>query len=75
MGETRVLEYLGLDDTILDIGLTPNRADCNAMWNLAKEVGAVLHREVTWPDCKSASQIGTPGNFKVASKTENVRYS
>ena len=70
VGETRVLEYLGLDDTILDIGLTPNRADCNAMWNLAKEVGAVLHRKVTWPDCKSASQIGTPNTFKVASKTE-----
>lgn len=70
VGETRVLEYLGLDDTILDIGLTPNRADCNAMWNLAKEVGAVLHRKVTWPSCEAASKIGTAGSFKIASKTE-----
>ena len=37
VGETRVLEYLGLDDTILDIGLTPNRADCNA------SAGAKIH--------------------------------
>ena len=29
VGETKVLEYLGLDDTILDVGLTPNRADAS----------------------------------------------
>lgn len=70
VGNTNVLEYLGLDDTILDIGLTPNRADCNAMWNLAKEVGAVLHRPVHWPDCQGASSIGSPTSFTLASKTE-----
>lgn len=70
VGETKVLEYLGLDDTILDIGLTPNRADCNAMWNIAKEVGAVLNRPVNWPNCKGASSIGEKGNFKVVSKTD-----
>lgn len=70
VGETNVLEYLGLDDTLLDIGLTPNRADCNAMWNLAKEVGAVLKREVKWPEYEGASQIGEKGNFKLASTTD-----
>lgn len=70
VGETKVLEYLGLDDTILDIGLTPNRADCNAMWNIAREVGAVLHREVKLPACENASDIGTETNFKLASTTE-----
>lgn len=70
VGETKVLAYLGLDDTILDIGLTPNRADCNAMWNVAKEVGAVLHRPVKWPNVKGASLCGEKGTFKIASKTE-----
>ena len=70
VGETDVLGYLGLDDTILDIGLTPNRADCNAMWNVAKEVGAVLHRPVKWPAYEGASQVGEKGSFKVESKTE-----
>ena len=36
VGERNVFAYLGLDDTILDVSLTPNRADCNAMWNMAK---------------------------------------
>ncbi|MFV0396256.1 MAG: phenylalanine--tRNA ligase subunit beta [Coprobacillaceae bacterium] len=43
------LTYLGLNDTILDIGLTPNRTDCMAMKSLAYEVGAILHRDVTLP--------------------------
>ena len=42
------LNYLGLKDTILDISLTPNRADCMALYAFAYEVGAVLNREVTY---------------------------
>ena len=42
VGETDVLGYLGLDDTILDVSLTPNRADCSSMWNMAKELTAPL---------------------------------
>ena len=70
VGETDVLGYLGLDDVILDIGLTPNRAECNAMWNIAREVGAVLHREVTLPHYEGASNVGTETTFKLASTTE-----
>lgn len=50
VGDTNVLGYLSLDDTILDVGLTPNRNDCLAMWAMAKEVGAILNREVRLPD-------------------------
>ena len=70
VGETDVLGYLGLDDTILDVSLTPNRADCSSMWNMAKEVGAILHREVKWPDYEGQADIGEEGGFKVASETE-----
>ena len=69
VGERNVFEYLGLDDTILDVSLTPNRADCSAMWNMAKEVGAILHREVRWPDYEGKADVGTPTSFKVASKS------
>ncbi|MBQ4375010.1 MAG: phenylalanine--tRNA ligase subunit beta, partial [Erysipelotrichales bacterium] len=50
LGETNVLGYLGLDDTVLDVSLTPNRADCLAMWSLAKQTGAVLNRPVYLPE-------------------------
>ncbi len=46
------LSYLGLDDFIMDIGLTPNRSDCMAMTSLAHEVAALLNREVTYPEVK-----------------------
>lgn len=47
------LAYMGLKDTILEIGLTPNRADCMALTSLAYEVAAVLKRDVTLPEVKA----------------------
>ncbi|MEG0275981.1 MAG: phenylalanine--tRNA ligase subunit beta [Coprobacillus sp.] len=44
------LSYIGLKDTILEIGLTPNRSDCMAMTSLAYEVAAVLNRKVKLPE-------------------------
>lgn len=70
IGNEKVLEYLGLDDYVMDVGLTPNRADCNAMWNMAKEVGAVLQREVKWPNYEGNNKLSNgPTNFKVSSNT------
>lgn len=43
VGHTDPLGYLGYDDTVLDIGLTPNRADCQAAWNMASETAAILN--------------------------------
>ena len=51
------LEYLGLKDTILEIGLTPNRSDCMAMTSLAYEVAAVLKREVKLPEIKKYDEL------------------
>ena len=41
--------YLGLDDTILELDLTPNRADCYAILNVAREVAALLGKELMLP--------------------------
>ncbi|MCR5229962.1 MAG: phenylalanine--tRNA ligase subunit beta [Solobacterium sp.] len=69
VGETDVLGYLGYDDTVLDVSLTPNRADCSSMWNMAREVGAIMHRKVTWPDYEGKADVGGPTTFRVATKT------
>lgn len=34
-------EYLGLDDIIIEVDLTPNRGDCLSMRGIAREVGAL----------------------------------
>ena len=41
--------YLGLDDVIIELGLTPNRGDCLSMSGLAREVGALYNAPVTRP--------------------------
>lgn len=50
VGEEHVLEYLGLDDIILDINVLANRSDCFAVFSLAKELGALFHRAVHIPE-------------------------
>lgn len=51
------LEYLGYKDTILEIGLTPNRSDCMAITSLAYEVAAVLKRDVLIPEIKENNNL------------------
>jgi phenylalanyl-tRNA synthetase beta chain len=43
------LELLNLHDEVLELGLTPNRADCLNMLGVAYEVAAILGREVKRP--------------------------
>ncbi len=39
-------EYMGFDDVVFDIKVTPNRADCLSHFGLAREIGAILGRPV-----------------------------
>lgn len=43
------LEFLGFDDYVLELDLTPNRGDCLSMLGVAYEVGAILNKEVRYP--------------------------
>lgn len=42
-------EVLGLDDTMIEIDLTPNRPDCASVIGIAREVGGFFGREVVKP--------------------------
>jgi phenylalanyl-tRNA synthetase beta chain len=42
-------EYMGLDDVILEISVTPNRADCLSHLGLAREVACLLGRPYKVP--------------------------
>ncbi|TVS12369.1 MAG: phenylalanine--tRNA ligase subunit beta [Wenzhouxiangella sp.] len=42
-------DYLGLNDHILDIDLTPNRADCLSVRGLARELAALTGSELSEP--------------------------
>ena len=38
----KLADYLGLPDTVLDLGLTPNRADCLSLEGIARDVAAAF---------------------------------
>ncbi|MEK5305087.1 MULTISPECIES: phenylalanine--tRNA ligase subunit beta [Bacillus] len=44
------LQALQLDDAVLELGLTPNRADALNMLGVAYEVAAILGRDIKLPD-------------------------
>ncbi len=45
-----IREYLGLDDSSIEIDLTPNRADCLGVRGIAREVGVLNNLDVNEPD-------------------------
>lgn len=49
-----IKEILGLDDYVLELGLTPNRADCLAMVNVAREVAALTGGRLKLPEMQVA---------------------
>ena len=46
-------EYLALDDTIIEVDLTPNRGDCLSISGLARDVGVLNQSPVTLPVCST----------------------
>lgn len=70
VGDSEVLSYLGLDDVVFDIGLTPNRNDCLAAFAMALECGAILGKEVTLPNYEGVSKQGDKTNLKVTSLSD-----
>lgn len=45
-----IRDYLGLDDTVIEVDLTPNRADCLSVRGIAREVGVLNKAPVNGPD-------------------------
>src|SRR5690606_25814779 len=43
-------DYLQLDDTLIEVDLTPNRGDCLSIKGLAREVGVLCKTEVCAPE-------------------------
>lgn len=47
-----ILHTLGQDDTVLDVSITANRPDCQAIVNLAREVSVLLDKPFKMPNLK-----------------------
>lgn len=55
---TDIREYLGLDNQILDISITPNRGDCFSVRGIAREISVINDLPVQTPEI-SANTAGT----------------
>ena len=51
-------EYLGLDEAVLDVNITPNRGDVMSILGVAREVAAIAGTKVTGPKIESPLRAG-----------------
>ena len=71
------LSALNLDDEILELDLTPNRADCLNMLGVAYEIAALYEKEVTLPSIEVNSNEENAADYidvKVEAKEDNPYY-
>lgn len=71
------VEYLNLNDEVLELDLTPNRADCLNMIGVAYEVAAILDRDVTIPAAVLNISIDKASDFiqvRVDALEDNPHY-
>ena len=60
-----VKPILGLDDWIFDIAITANRPDCQSIYGIAREVAAVLNKEIKPLDLSYAEDDVKKDGFSV----------
>ncbi|MCM3650687.1 phenylalanine--tRNA ligase subunit beta [Metabacillus litoralis] len=71
------LQQLNLDDAVLELGLTPNRADALSMLGVAHEVAAILNRDVKYPEISyvsTAEKASDAVKIKVEASEDNPLY-
>ena len=54
---TDIRDYLDLDDVVLELDATPNRADCLSIAGIAREVGVLTQTTVTEPEINSVDAV------------------
>jgi phenylalanyl-tRNA synthetase beta chain len=70
-----VRSYLNLDDTSIELDLTPNRGDCLGMIGLAREVGVLARKKVVVPEVDAVvSTLTDEFSVNIIAKDECPRY-
>ena len=65
---TPLKEYMGLDDVVFELEITPNRPDCLSHIGIAREVAAYYNKKVKYPSTviKTENSEKTADNIKVS---------
>ena len=69
-----LVQYLDIDDVILDVSLTPNKADCLSHLGIARELGVALKQKIHLPqtDLNPATVTNTVTNTVTDKNNVNV---
>ncbi|HSG31505.1 MAG TPA: phenylalanine--tRNA ligase subunit beta [Thermodesulfobacteriota bacterium] len=71
LGST-IVEALGLDDWVFEIGVTPNRPDCLSVLGVARQLSAVVNRKIKYPENSyEVFDIKENSNLRVEIKDED----
>lgn len=71
-------EHLGLDDTVFEISITPNRADCLSHLGIAREIAAYSNKQIRLPDTSLLENCSPCSNFisvEIQDEEKCPRYS
>ena len=59
---TDLADYLGIEDTVLDIAITPNRGDCLSILGVARELAALFGLKLRLPNLNPSKLKAGPRN-------------
>lgn len=67
-------DYLGINDTVFELEITPNRPDCLSHIGIARELSAYYSKELKYPETEIKSEISekTSDNVKVSIEDSNL---
>jgi len=71
-----VVSLLGLDDTVLELEITPNRPDCMSVYGVAREVSVLLDNELAEPviEVEETSSLTSPVRVDIQDESGCPRY-
>ena len=67
-------DYLGINDTVFELEITPNRPDCLSHIGIARELSAYYGKELKYPETEIKNEIEekTSDNVKVTIEDSNL---
>jgi len=67
-------DYLGINDTVFELEITPNRPDCLSHIGIARELSAYYGKELKYPETEIKNEIKekTSDNVKVTIEDSNL---
>jgi phenylalanyl-tRNA synthetase beta chain len=65
-------KFIGFDDNIFEIEITPNRGDCLSILGIAREISAGLNLKIKMPEIKNIDESEKSDSFKTSDSFKKI---